>query len=235
MHTNILQLDEAQQQKLINKMTVDQLEAVKEEIAGRRCPKIRQLIQDRYRTLRHIDRIYSLFVHIDTIHGRVRYIHEQPDTHEYIVRHGRAIANDLHDLPFVFSGYESEASIEASHVAKKAGRKYEPCFDHFHPRLLTGIRIVKHIHTLKHDFSHAILTKMLYEFSHVHKVTSEENTRLRPFQRIDTFVSPEDAYSKANIKLVQVKDFEPHKVYLDLIDLLTVSPNKKLSFIRAIA
>ena len=170
---------------------------------------------------------------MDTIHGRIRHIHQQPNTHEYIVKHGRSIANDLHDLPFIFSGFESEASIAAAND-EITGKRYSPCFDHYYPRLLAGVRIAKCVHQLKYDFTHATLVKMVHEFSHVHKVTSEENTRLRPFQRLDTFVSPEDAYNKAGIKLVQVKDYEPHLVYLDLIDILTQDEKKKLTFIRSI-
>lgn len=112
----------------------------------------------------------------------------------------RMIGNSIYDMRVVWSGYESKALIEARTLNKKTTK----CPEHFFPRQVAGKRIVEHIVRFG-GISLKKLQEFLDVFCQVHYTTSEENVRLKPYQKTDTFISAEHSYSMANIELIKVK------------------------------
>lgn len=112
----------------------------------------------------------------------------------------RMIGNSIYDMRVLWSGYESKALIEARNLDKKTTR----CPEHFYPRQVAGKRIVEHVVRFG-GISLKKLQEYLDVFCQVHYTTSEENVRLKPYQKTDTFISPEHSYSMANIELIKVR------------------------------
>ena len=112
----------------------------------------------------------------------------------------RMVGNSIFDMRPIWSGYESQALVDA----KARGDKITRCPEHYYPRQVAGKRIVDHIARFK-GISRNKLEEFLDIFCRVHYTTSEENIRLKPFQKTDTFISPEHSYESANITLVKVK------------------------------
>lgn len=112
----------------------------------------------------------------------------------------RMIGNSIFDMRVVWSGYESKALIEA----RTSNKKTTKCPEHFFPRQVAGKRIVEHIIRFK-GISIKKLQEFLDVFCQVHYTTSEENVRLKPYQKTDTFISAEHSYSMANIELIKVR------------------------------
>ena len=112
--------------------------------------------------------------------------------------HARSVGNDIHDLPSVWTGYESEASI-----ASKGKNGYTHSNEHFYPRQYAGAQIVKHI--IEHQgIGFTKLLELLDKFRQVHRVTPTENRSLMKYQAVESFVDPETSYDQAGIKLVKV-------------------------------
>lgn len=112
----------------------------------------------------------------------------------------RMIGNSIYDMRVIWSGYESKALIEA----RASGKKVTRCPEHFYPRQVAGKRIVDHIARFK-GISLTKLQEYLDVFCRVHYTTSEENIALKPYQKTDTFISPEHSYEMAGIELIKVK------------------------------
>lgn len=108
----------------------------------------------------------------------------------------RMFAQMIYELPKIHSGKASANAV----VKKLNDPTWQPSKDHYHTRKAGGMRLMQ---LLDQD----VLTKnevsnILLQYSQVHYVTSEENTMLRKFQR----VNPATAYTDANITLVECED-----------------------------
>ena len=90
--------------------------------------------------------------------------------------------------PLHFTGFISE---EASKLPKKSR-----CKEHLYPRKVSATIMLENPPKTLHEFIEVCDSKFL-RYSYV---TSEENIRLKPYQKIDSFVSPEKAYELAGIK-----------------------------------
>lgn len=112
----------------------------------------------------------------------------------------RMIGNSIYDMRVNWSGYESKALIEARARNPKTTR----CPEHFYPRQVAGKRIVEHICRFN-GISMKKLQEFLDVYCQVHYTTSEENVSLKPYQKTDTFISPEHSYQMAGIELVYVR------------------------------
>lgn len=115
----------------------------------------------------------------------------------------RTIGNSLFDMNATWSGYKSKELIAAEAINPKAKK----CAEHFYPRQVAGWRIVEHIIRYG-SISKQKLIEMINVFCQVHYTTSDENSRLVPFQKYGIFISPEHSYREANVELVKVKDVE---------------------------
>lgn len=115
----------------------------------------------------------------------------------------RTIGNSLFDMSPIWSGYKSRALI----AAEKVNPKVKKCAEHYYPRQVAGWRIVEHILRYK-GITKSKLFDLLEVFNQVHYTTSDENTRLVPFQKYGVFVSPEHSYKQAGVELVKVKDVD---------------------------
>jgi hypothetical protein len=129
----------------------------------------------------------------------------------------RQIGTSLYDITPIWSGYYSVDIFDAiklrneEKAALKAACKKCPkqsvitwTSEHFYPRQVAGDRVVEYVCThgnIKFD----TFVDMVHDFITVHRVTPEENTKLRPFQRIDTFTRWEDSYQAVGIVLVHNK------------------------------
>lgn len=99
-----------------------------------------------------------------------------------------------------WSGYKSQALLDEE--AKNP--KTKKCGEHYYPRQVSGWRIVEHMIRYKGISKHKLF-EMLDIFNTIHYTTAEENTRLVPYQKYGTFISPEHSYKMADITLVRVK------------------------------
>lgn len=112
----------------------------------------------------------------------------------------RMISNSIFDMRVIWSGYESSELI----AQRQAGLKPQRCAEHYFPRQVAGKRILDHVERYG-GISKKKLSQYLDIFCRVHYTTSEENTKLRAFQKTDTFISPEHSYQQAGITLIKVK------------------------------
>lgn len=117
------------------------------------------------------------------------YQHTQLTEHDKFVL-ARLMSQMIYELPKVHSG---KASTEA--IRKKLSDfSWQPSKDHFHVRSVGGMLLVE---LLPGSLSKESIRGILLQHAEVHFVTSEENTKLRPFQR----KNPTTAYEAANIEL----------------------------------
>lgn len=113
----------------------------------------------------------------------------------------RTVGNALFDMTPTWSGFKSQGLLDA----EQQNPKTKKCAEHFYPRQVSGWRIVEHLIQYR-GISKKKLFEMISVFIKVHYTTSEENTRLVPYQKVGVFISPEHSYQMANITLVKVKD-----------------------------
>lgn len=112
----------------------------------------------------------------------------------------RVVGNMIFDMSPVWSGYKSKALL----AAEAQDPSTKKCAEHFYPRQVAGWRVVEHMCRYR-GISKSRLFDMLSVFTQVHYTTADENTRLVPFQKYGTFISPEHSYKQAGIDLVPVK------------------------------
>ena len=207
---------------LISSLAEDEIQKILTKNKGRHFPVVRKLLKQRLNAIKSDDKVESLILNIEAIFHRVANVYEQPNTHTIAIRHARSIANDIHDLPAVFSGNESARSL----AARKKNPSYVPCKDHFYPRLWSGLQIVDQIYLYRENFKPSLLAEMLYNFCHVNYVTDEENNHLRQFQTVDSFTTPNKTYKKANIKLQKVQEYMGNKTFESAIKILKQKETK---------
>jgi len=140
--------------------------------------------------LKYTRKVFAMYTRIHTIWVAT---HDDDIAHY----HARSIGNDIHDLPTIWTGLESEASI-----ASKGTKGYSHSNEHFYPRQYAGLQIVKHI--IEHKgINFTRLLEFLDKFRQVHHVTPEENRKLMKYQSAYVFSTPEIAYKQAGIVLVK--------------------------------
>lgn len=88
-----------------------------------------------------------------------------------------------------YTGFVSEA------VKAGSGRKVK---EHLYPRKVSGRELLSAAPVTVDKLMNLYFTK----YGRYNYVTRKENSRLRPYQKAEVFVSPEDSYRKANIRLV---------------------------------
>lgn len=115
----------------------------------------------------------------------------------------RTIGNSLFDMNATWSGYKSKELLAQEIIDPKTKK----CAEHFYPRQVAGWRIVEHI-VRYGSISKKKLIEMIEVFIQVHYTTSDENTRLVPYQKYGAFISPEHSYKQAGVELVKVKDVD---------------------------
>lgn len=112
----------------------------------------------------------------------------------------RMISNSIFDMRVIWSGMYSQGLVDAISLAPKT----QKCAEHYYPRQVAGQRILQHIERYK-GISLKKLEEFLDVFTRVHYTTSQENQLLKPYQKVDTFISPEHSYQMAGITLVKAK------------------------------
>ena len=91
-----------------------------------------------------------------------------------------------------FSGYISEEAIKVE--------KNKRVKEHSFPRKIAGKLLLENPPKSIEELEELYYTK----YGQWNLVTKKENNDLRKFQKINNFISPEDSYQKANIKLCLV-------------------------------
>lgn len=112
----------------------------------------------------------------------------------------RMISNSIFDMRVIWSGMYSQELANALAVNPKT----QKCAEHYYPRQVAGQRILQHIERYN-GISLKKLEEFLDVFTRVHYTTSQENQLLKPYQKIDTFISPEHSYQMAGITLIKAK------------------------------
>ena len=143
----------------------------------------------------HNRKVQVLHAILDGLKGK---LHKMDNDQRNLV--ARMIGNSIFDMRVLWSGFESEELIRR----RANGEKIKRCPEHFFPRQVAGKRIVDHVCRFK-GISINKLREYLEVFCQVHYTTSEENVSLKPYQKTDTFISPEHSYQSAGIKLIKVR------------------------------
>lgn len=115
----------------------------------------------------------------------------------------RTIGNSLFDMTATWSGYKSQALLDAEALNPDTKK----CSEHYYPRQLAGWRIIEHILRYK-GIKKPKLIDLILVFNRIHYTTPAENTALVPFQKYGIFTTPEHAYKQAGVVLVKVKDVD---------------------------
>lgn len=108
----------------------------------------------------------------------------------------RMISNSIFDMRVIWSGKYSQALVDALITNSKT----QKCAEHYYPRQVAGQRILQHMERYR-GISLKKLKEFLDVFTQVHYTTSQENQLLKPYQKVDTFISPEHSYQMAGITL----------------------------------
>lgn len=201
----MLCVEEAQSTKELDKLKLQFKNIYSKEYTSFRNQRYTELKQ---RELLN-DRKEKIIRIIRACHHRLSHLHEFEQTPDLVQHHARNVSNDIHDLPVIWTGYESKLSL-----IKRESSLYKPRKEHFFPRQWAGEKIVRE--TLKHEpITLQLLFSMFFMFCHVHQVTKEENDRLRPFQRPEVFEYDDSndwlkfasaSYQNANITLIDCEE-----------------------------
>lgn len=145
----------------------------------------------------------NIFRKVKSMWDRVGHLYLIDDAQDHISLHARSISNDLHDVQEIWSGYESVSIVE---MREKKGRVPPSmiCNEHYYPRQLSGTNIVNKILTSRGSYSFNEFCADVCEACHVHRVTPEENQKLRPYQVLDSFTNPRKSYLLAGVELMKV-------------------------------
>ena len=147
---------------------------------------------------RLLKKLYGLYIRSINIRVVVPEHFDFLQNDEHLLKyHGRSIGNDIYDLPTIFTGSES---LKSRHISLQ-DNKYKPCKEHLWPRQWSGEYLTKHIMEAEDVPELRDIIQLIYKFCHVHHVTSAENTHLRPFQKISTFINPENSYLSCGVIL----------------------------------
>lgn len=189
-------------------MNFDDLQYSFDDIKGLRCPSVRNLLLTQQKKLRHEKSVKVLYLKTSALYHQIKDIANHEDREMCVKYHCRMIGNSIYDLPSIWSGLQSQQSIDTGDV----------CVEHYYPRQWSGLQIYNTI--LSGELTHLKLVELVYKFTHIHKVTTKENSNLREFQTVDSFIDPEYTYTQADIQLVRVKEYYNNPVYKDLLKQL---------------
>jgi hypothetical protein len=99
------------------------------------------------------------------------------------------------DKKTLWSGYISEEALKTG----------ERVIEHMYPRRIGGKELLSIDWDCVSDPEDHLRNLYYSKYGRYHFVTKKENTSLRPYQKYGIFTTPEDAYYKCNIKLIQTK------------------------------
>jgi len=125
---------------------------------------------------------------------KIMFILSYPDAVNDVWGLGRTISNEIHDLPKIWTGYQSQASIESEKFV----------YEHFYPRQHAGEFIVEEYIRLGDDFTISYLVELIRQFCSVHKTTKKENEDLMKYQTKENLFKWKKSYKKAVSKMIQV-------------------------------
>jgi len=142
---------------------------------------------------------------------------------------GRAIGNDIHDLPEVKTGL---MTLECFKLKEDVSiRKFYSTAEHFWPRSTIGGRdLIELCLSMgpKFNIRHTIQT--LYELCQTIESLDTENRDLMQYQKADTFVSPQVSYDNAGIKLVRIKQFALPTSWTMLFDKYDIDSDNRTPY-----
>lgn len=128
----------------------------------------------------------------------------------------RDIGEALKELPYQYTGLISIKAL----TEKRKNKSFRPTPEHIFPRTGVGFDLILYYHEIlkrKGSSSGRELIPMLFQSCFINKTTEDENlVKLKPFQQEHTFKSPEIAYNKAKIILVQEQEYQIHNRWLRL-------------------
>lgn len=117
---------------------------------------------------------------------------------ELLYSQARIIGSLVWELPKLYSGKASELGLVALYNRKVENLTPE----HLWPRQYTGVKLLE-MFSRTGFVKESKLLKALEEFCSVNRTLAEENTALKKYQSVDTFVSPQRSYKNAGIKLLR--------------------------------
>lgn len=116
-----------------------------------------------------------------------------------IAVYGRIVGGLIYELKSIYSGY---TSVNALIQKYNTGRDWT--HEHKWPRQYVGEDLIKDLYR-RGQVTRIDINLILDDFDDfcvVNHTTKEENEALRPFQKLDGWVSPEYAYEQAGIELL---------------------------------
>ena len=76
------------------------------------------------------------------------------------------------------------------------------CEEHFNPRKVSAVEVLSTEWSSFENPQEEFINRFLSKYGKFHYVTKNENKIVAKFQKIEDFISPEDSYQKAGIKLI---------------------------------
>jgi hypothetical protein len=200
---------------LICDLSLEDIQRFKTIYYNKRIPlDLRENIKERERFLKRKDiedaafkrlqkKLFGMFIRTKSIYEEVpSYFDFGADDFDLVRYHGRNISNDLHDLPGIYTGFESVENQRC----QLEDKRYKSVQEHMWPRQWCGEYIVHALLEHGADITIKELVLLVYRFSHVHRVTPVENQLLRKYQRSHEFISPEHTYKEAGIQLIRTSE-----------------------------
>jgi hypothetical protein len=106
------------------------------------------------------------------------------------------------DNKLLFSKKISRGLLEALENGEKEIKMTE---EHYYPRKVSATKLYEvHLDDLKKNPTETLKDLYLNEFGLFNLVLKQENDRLKKFQKVDVFVSPEMAYQQCGIELIDL-------------------------------
>jgi len=111
----------------------------------------------------------------------------------------------LNDSKQLFTGYISEEAIKLLKNSNQKNGQVPIDREHFYPRNY----VINMLFTDWYDYTQdpqKFMDLYFNKFGRFHLTTSSENNKLKEFQSIDVFTTPEKSYEDAGIKLVKISE-----------------------------
>lgn len=134
---------------------------------------------------------------IGRIYNALQDVIREPDLSPDQIRwYAREISNHLFEISTCYSGKTSEAAL-----ILRYNEGVRECNEHLWPRQAAAEGLIAQIYRTK-ELVMRDLIKDINDMVTVNRTTSAENTALRPYQKSWAWTSPEEAYAKVGIVLL---------------------------------
>lgn len=166
------------------------------------------------RTDRLIAQVYARCSVIAELVQRMQPFYRAEDTIDYQRQHVETIVGaGLWYIPNsgLWTGRVSRAAI-ASYHPNEGEKRPKLTQDHYYPRKAAARELLNTDWSTVDDPAYEVTRRYIEVYGRFNHITPSENRALMPYQKVDRFVTPEQAYASAGVVLVAVSPEELQRI-----------------------